>query len=242
MSTEPGSARMAAVLGSPVRHSLSPVLHSAAFRALGLNGWHYERIECDAERLPGLVASLGPECVGLSVTMPGKRAALSVATEATARAEAVGAANTLVRLRSGGWCADCTDVDGVLGALDVTGGIRTGPSTTAVILGAGGTAAAALAAFATLRVGGVTLVVRDPARAEATVAAAHRMGIPIDIARWTDVRLGRLAAGASVVVSTVPPDAVAEHAEEIAGAACLLDVIYHPWPTPLAEAAQRRER
>ena len=70
------AGRKAAVLGSPVSHSRSPQLHLAAYRALGLDDWTYERIECTAEQLPPLVGSLGPEWVGLSVTMPGKFAAL----------------------------------------------------------------------------------------------------------------------------------------------------------------------
>jgi len=66
----------AAVLGSPVGHSLSPVLHRAAYRALGLPGWTYEAIECDEARLPGLLAGCGPDWAGLSLTMPLKRAVL----------------------------------------------------------------------------------------------------------------------------------------------------------------------
>ncbi|NBH12311.1 shikimate dehydrogenase, partial [Amycolatopsis sp. SID8362] len=76
------------MLGKPVAHSLSPVLHGAAFAALGLTGWTYERIETGAEELPALVDGLGPEWAGLSVTMPGKRAALDHAAEATPRAAA----------------------------------------------------------------------------------------------------------------------------------------------------------
>ena len=85
----------------PIGHSRSPQLHLAAYRALGLTGWTYERIECSAEDLPGLVAGLGPEWVGLSVTMPGKFAALALADERTERAERVGSANTLVRTAAG---------------------------------------------------------------------------------------------------------------------------------------------
>lgn len=91
-------ARRAAVLGKPVAHSLSPVLHLAAYRALGLTDWTYERVEADAQRLPELLSGFGSEWVGVSVTMPGKHAALEFATEATPRARAVGAANTLVKL------------------------------------------------------------------------------------------------------------------------------------------------
>jgi shikimate dehydrogenase len=108
--------RKAAILGSPVAHSRSPQLHLAAYHALGLNDWTYERIECTADELPTLVGGFGPEWVGVSVTMPGKFAALRFADERTPRAELVGSANTLVRTDRG-WRADNTDIDGVAGAL-----------------------------------------------------------------------------------------------------------------------------
>ena len=108
--------RRAAVLGSPVAHSLSPVLHGAAYTALGLTDWTYERVECDAAALPGVVGGLDADWVGLSVTMPGKKAALAVAASASTRAQRLGVANTLVRTGDG-WAADCTDVDGIAGAL-----------------------------------------------------------------------------------------------------------------------------
>ncbi|MCK5756897.1 MAG: shikimate dehydrogenase, partial [Mycobacterium sp.] len=85
-----GGARRAAVLGSPIAHSRSPQLHLAAYRALGLDDWTYDLIECDAERLPALVGGFGPEWIGVSVTMPGKFAALRFADEATERAQLVG--------------------------------------------------------------------------------------------------------------------------------------------------------
>ncbi|EID52605.1 shikimate-5-dehydrogenase, fungal AROM-type [Saccharomonospora xinjiangensis XJ-54] len=244
MSTEPGVStvafRRAGVLGSPVRHSLSPVLHNAAYAALGLTGWHYDTHEVDAEALPGFVHSLGEEWVGLSVTMPGKRAALAVADEATPRALAVGAANTLVRLPSGGWRADCTDVDGVTGALRAAGGFRPGSPATGMVLGAGGTAAAAVAALGELGLTDVHIVVRDPARAKATAETARGAGLGVVVHRWAEADFGALAASARVLVSTVPPDAVAPHVPALAAVPCVLDVIYHPWPTPLAEAVAAR--
>ena len=69
------------VFGSPIAPSRSPQLHLAAYRALGLHGWTYDRIECTADQLPGLVAGFGSEWVGVSVTMPGKFAALRFADE-----------------------------------------------------------------------------------------------------------------------------------------------------------------
>ncbi len=245
MSTESDmstvTSRRAGVLGSPVRHSLSPVLHNAAYTALGLTGWHYDTHEVDAESLPGFVHALGDEWMGLSVTMPGKRAALAVADEATPRALAVEAANTLVRLPSGGWRADCTDVDGVAGALRAAGGFRAGDGRTAVVLGAGGTASAAVTALGELGVADVHVVVREPARAHATTEAARRAGLAVSVHRWAEADLGALATGAQVLVNTVPPEAVAPHVGELAAVPCVLDVIYHPWPTPLAEAVAARD-
>src|SRR6202012_5659254 len=115
-----------------IAHSRSPQLHLAAYQALGLHDWTYDRIDCDAQELPGLVEGLGPEWVGLSVTMPGKFAALRFADQRTTRAEQVGSANTLVRTRQG-WRADNTDIDGVVGAL----GSKVGGSGRALICGSG---------------------------------------------------------------------------------------------------------
>ncbi|WP_410655166.1 shikimate dehydrogenase [Amycolatopsis sp. lyj-112] len=227
------------MLGKPVEHSLSPVLHGAAFRALGLDGWTYERVEMDGPGLPAFVRGLGPEWTGLSVTMPGKRAALEHADEVTPRAASVGAANTLVR-RESGWLADCTDVDGVTGALRIAGGYSADPDDAAVILGAGGTAAAAVVGLASLGVRTVRLVVRDPARATETAEAAKRAGLDVEVLRWADADFGKLAADSAVLVSTVPPDAVRPHLTDLAGIGVVLDVIYHPWPTALAEAVAER--
>lgn len=223
--------RRAAVLGSPIAHSRSPELHLAAYHALGLD-WTYERIECTAERLPGLVDGLGPEWVGLSVTMPGKEAALAYASERTERAVLVGSANTLVRVESG-WRADCTDVDGVLGALRDGGvtGIDTG-----VVLGAGGTARPALLALSELGARTVTIVARDAGRARPAVELAERLGMSATIIGFEPVALTEVCARAGAVVSTVPADAAAAVTSAVAAAPVVLDAIYNPWPTPLADA------
>ena len=231
MRTESG--RRAAIVGSPVAHSLSPVLHGAAYRALGLD-WTYERIEADAAALPALVSSLDESWVGLSVTMPGKQAALSVATDATARSVAVGAANTLVRQGSG-WRADCTDVDGIVGALRAVGFAGSGYG---LVLGAGGTACAALAAFADLGLASAYVVVREPARAEQAVRCGSKLGLPVEVVGWASASWTTLVRDAAVVVNTTPPDAVEPHVSSLASAPCVLDVIYHPWPTPLAAAVE----
>lgn len=227
------------MVGSPVAHSMSPVLHLSAYRELGLTGWTYDRIDVGERELPEFVAGLGPEWAGLGVTMPGKRAAYELATERTDRAVAVGAANTLVALGFGAWLADCTDVEGVTGALLAAGGYRPVAGAIGVVLGAGGTAAAALAGLAELDVTDVVLVVREPGRAAAVLAAAERIGTHVTVSRWAGTDLRALVTEAAVVVSTVPGGAVDPFVEDIAHARCLLDVIYHPWPTPLAEAVAR---
>ncbi|AQA05713.1 shikimate dehydrogenase [Mycobacterium sp. MS1601] len=227
-STVPGN-RKAAVLGQPIAHSRSPQLHLAAYRALGLTGWTYERIECTAEQLPALVDSLGPEWVGLSVTMPGKFAALSYASERTARAEQVGSANTLLRTDTG-WRADNTDIDGVAGAL----GVRL--SGTALLLGAGGTAPAALVGLVSLGIEHVVVAARNKDKAARLVQLAASVGVSAECCPLEHQALARHAGVCSAMVSTVPADAVAPFAEALATAPVLLDAIYDPWPTPLAAA------
>ncbi|MBF6170316.1 shikimate dehydrogenase [Nocardia blacklockiae] len=227
------SGRRAAVLGSPIAHSRSPQLHLAAYRALGLD-WTYERIECTAERLPGLVDGLGPEWVGLSVTMPGKVAALEYAAEVTERAVLAGSANTLVRT-DGGWRADCTDVDGVRGALQAAGVER---ASRAVVLGAGGTARPALLALAELGVREVAVLARDAGRAANALALARRLDMSAELVGFDDAPVRAVCARADVAVSTVPADGAAPVAAAVAAAPVVLDAIYNPWPTPLAAAVR----
>ncbi|WP_072688831.1 shikimate dehydrogenase [Rhodococcus marinonascens] len=236
MAGELVNARKAAVLGRPIGHSRSPQLHLAAYRALGLTEWTYDRIECDADQLPGLVSGLGPEWVGLSVTMPGKIAALRFATERTARAVAIGSANTLVRIE-GGWRADCTDVDGVSGAL-TAGGLGTVSGAEAVVVGAGGTARPALAALADLGVKSVTIVARDAGRAASAVSCAKSVGLDVRLLGFDSPELGARCAGAAVLVSTVPSAAISDHTAMVGRAPFVLDAIYDPWPTPLARAVE----
>ncbi|WP_328397111.1 shikimate dehydrogenase [Nocardia sp. NBC_00416] len=231
MGADSAGSRRAAVLGSPITHSKSPQLHLAAYRALGLD-WTYERIECTADELPRLVDGLGPEWAGLSVTMPGKEAALAYAQERTERAVLVGSANTLVRTATG-WRADCTDVDGVLGALR-GGGVT--ELSEAVVLGAGGTARPALLALAELGAAGVTIVARDAGRAAGARDLADRLGMATESIGFDAPELAAVCARAGAVVSTVPYPAAAAVAAMVAAAPVVLDALYNPWPTPLAEA------
>jgi shikimate dehydrogenase len=212
----------------PVGHSLSPVLHNAAYAALGLDGWRYEAHECDEAGLAGFVAGLDREWAGLSLTMPLKRAALEVAGRVAPGAAAIGAANTLVR-RGAVWEAHNTDVAGIVAALGGAGRGR------AVVLGAGGTAQAALAALAELGIDDVTVLVRSAARAAELRAAADRIGSS-PVVREALHEPAALA-GADVVVCTLPAGA-ADALYGIGPGTTVLDVVYTPWPTPFAAVAE----
>ena len=224
------SARRAAVLGSPIAHSRSPQLHLAAYRALGLDDWTYDRIECTADELPALVGGFGPEWVGVSVTMPGKFAALRFADEHTRRAELVGAANTLVRTPTG-WRADNTDIDGVTGALGEASGH-------AIVVGSGGTAPAVVIGLVELGVQRITVVARNREKVTAVVDLATKVGVE---AGWCDIagpKVAQVVATADAVVNTIPADAAARYASVLATTPVMLDAIYDPWPTPLASAVE----
>jgi shikimate-5-dehydrogenase len=222
------AAKKAGVLGSPITHSRSPELHLAAYRALGLHDWTYELIECGADELPAVVGGFGPDWVGVSVTMPGKFAALRFADERTVRAELVGSANTLVRTRSG-WRADNTDIDGVMGALAAASG-------RAVVSGSGGTAPAVIVALAELGISHITIVARNPDKAARLVELATDVGVAAQFCDLDGDAVADEVEAAEVLVSTLPADVAARYVNVFAGASVLLDAIYDPWPTPLAAA------
>lgn len=222
------TARRAAVLGSPVDHSLSPVLHGAAYDSLGLP-WSYERIDCDGDRLPALVASAGPEWVAFSVTMPGKAAAAAVAETRSELVELLGVANSLIRVAAG-WRAENTDVDGIREALRAAGVDRVRQP---LVLGSGHTARAALAAVAQLGAQQVIIAARRPGT---VLELAASLGLTATAVAFDPVRVRTAAVEADLVVSTVPAGVGDDLASALAQVPVLLDAIYHPWPTPLAAA------
>lgn len=220
--------KSAAVLGRPIAHSLSPVLHRAAYRALGLD-WTYDAIDCGVDELRSVLAARS-DWAGFSCTMPLKHAVLEVASEVRPLARAVGAGNTLLPRPGGGWVADNTDVAGIVAALDEHGVVPA----QVTLLGAGGTAQAAVAALAELGVSTCAVLVRDPSRTTALVATAEQLGVSLEIGV-----LGSHAAGldAGLVVSTLPSggaDPLTAHSWR--AGQVLLDVAYEPWPTPVAAA------
>lgn len=230
-----GQVLRAAVLGSPVSHSLSPALHTAAYAALGLTDWTYVRREVTEVELGDVLAGLDEEWRGLSLTMPLKEVAFDVAATVTDVARAAGAINTLVRREDGRWDGANTDVAGIVGALD---GVDHGGAAT--ILGSGATARSAALALVDLGVSDVVVAARNVETATDLVSLLHDRGVRAarqPLADWA-------RAPRPLVVSTLAPGA-----SESAGAAVvgdgeslrgttLMDVVYADWPTPLARAAR----
>lgn len=241
----PPDVRRAAVLGHPIAHSLSPVLHRAAYGALGLREWRYEAVDVTEEELPAFLAGLDEHWAGLSLTMPLKKIVLPHLDHVEPLAEVVGAVNTvLVQAGAGArpvLVGANTDVHGIVAALG-EGRPDVSPVRRAVVLGTGATAASSLAALAQLGCSTPQLFVRSMARAGATMRAAHRMGVePEFLSSELAERLLEALVVADVVVSTLPPraaDPLAEHltvsGRSVTGV--LLDCAYDPRPTALCTA------
>ncbi|MFJ3924390.1 shikimate dehydrogenase [Streptomyces sp. NPDC090022] len=225
----------AAVLGSPIEHSLSPVLHRAAYQELGLADWSYDRFEVDEAALPRFMAGLGAEWAGLSLTMPLKRAIIPLLDGISDTAASVEAVNTVVLTEDGRRVGDNTDIPGIVAALHERG-IDTVPS--AAVLGAGATASSALAALARICSGEVTAYVRSAGRAAEMRQWGERLGVEVRTADWS-AAAGALTA--PLVIATTPAgttDALAAAVPQAPGT--LFDVLYDPWPTALAAAWDER--
>jgi shikimate dehydrogenase len=216
------------VLGHPIAHSLSPVMHRAAYERLGLD-WDYDAYDVDEPGLPKFVAELDQSWRGLSLTMPLKRAVLPLLDEVSSTAREAGAANTVI-LEDGRRSGDNTDVPGIVAALAERGVQQVRSAT---ILGGGATAESVLLALRRIGLATVTVQVRDPARAEGLVSRAVAGGVDAIVSR-----LGDDPPESELVVSTVPAAAVAERADRlVVRSDVVFDAIYDPWPTPLTERA-----
>ncbi|MCA6093100.1 shikimate dehydrogenase [Streptomyces sp. SCA3-4] len=233
--SEPVERRRAAVLGSPIAHSLSPVLHRAAYAELGLGEWTYDRFEVDEAALPAFLDGLDASWAGLSLTMPLKRAVIPLLDSVSATARSVEAVNTVVLTDDGRRLGDNTDIPGIEAALRERG-VETVDS--AAVLGAGATASSALAALARICTGEVTAYVRSAERAAEMRQWGERLGVAVRTADWSRAAE---ALAAPLAIATTPAgatDALADAVPEHPGT--LFDVLYEPWPTPLAAAWARR--
>jgi shikimate dehydrogenase len=217
------------VLGDPIAHSLSPLLHRAAYDACGLE-WEYDAHRVPAGGLAAFVDGLDASWRGLSVTAPLKREAADRADEVSPSVVRAGVANTLVHA-DGRWYADNTDVPGAAAAIRA---VWTGPVSVATVLGGGATATSTGLALADLGARTIRLLVRDPARAASTVTAIgrHPAAPAVEVLSLHDDEVV-----GEVVVSTIP--AAAQTDDVVARCAdvpVVFEVVYHPWPTPLARS------
>jgi len=228
-----------AVLGDPVAHSLSPTLHRAAYARLGLS-WEYDAVPVGSGGLAGFLDGLDGSWRGLSLTMPLKREALALAAGATGlasglatdRARVAGGVNTLVLDGGRPVLADNTDLPGAVAAVRER---YDGPVARGTILGGGATAASTGLALCDLGAREVRLLARRPERAAdaAAAIAAHPAGPRVDV-----LPLAGTAVTGEVVVSTVPAAAQDDDlVRRCADVPVVFEVLYDPWPTPLAIAA-----
>lgn len=229
-----------AVLGSPIAHSLSPVLHRAAYAELGLD-WEYDAREVREEELAGFLDGLDDTWRGLSLTMPLKRAVVPLLDELSGRAVQARAANTVI-LEGGRRIGHNTDVSGAVAAIRE----RTDAAVpTAVILGGGATAASTLLALADLGCSSVRVVVRDPTRVQETLDAAgrHPARPMVEVLSFREAAGVAEALRPAIVVSTVPAQAQGEASLRVAASApVVFDVVYDPWPTPLGRLSAAEGR
>lgn len=232
-----GSRRRLAVLGSPIAHSLSPALHTAAYRVLGLD-WEYTAVDVAEGELDSFLDGLTPDWLGLSLTMPLKHEVQPRLTDLDRVAVLTGAVNTV---RFGGaetggprtLTGYNTDVPGLVRALAEAGIDR---AVHVSVLGAGATAASALAAAAELGAESVEIIARSPERAIPLVELGRQLGVVVTVAE-----LGTVAAAdriSDLVISTLPGDAAlpAEFPAALRARTPLFDVGYAPWPTALAQS------
>ena len=226
----------AQVWGQPVAHSLSPALHNAAYEALEIDAT-YDRREVGVADLPAALEALDKDIRGLSLTMPLKEAILPLVSDHRGLVQELGAANTVIR-HEGAFFLWNSDPAGITGALGANG---VGELDRGVILGAGATARSAIRALHDMGAAELVIISRDEARAKTTLDYARSVGVK---ARWGSLASLPETGQADIVVSTLPhgvdlSDAVP--AGLVRGAA-LLDVTYHPWPSPLARAWSASER
>jgi shikimate dehydrogenase len=224
-----------AVLGDPVAHSLSPVLHRAGYAAAGLDDISYDVVRMPEDGLADFVAGLDATWRGLSLTAPLKRRALQLGGTVTERARLAGGANTLLLERGSVVLADNTDLPGAVAAVRER---YDGPVRAATVLGGGATAASTALAMCDLGARRIRLLARSADRAAdaAAAVAAHPSAPTVEVASLADG-----VVNGEVVVATIPAEAQDEAlVARCADVPVVFEVIYDPWPTPIAAAAADR--
>ncbi|TFD09192.1 MULTISPECIES: shikimate dehydrogenase [unclassified Cryobacterium] len=229
------SSNRLAVLGSPIKHSRSPLLHRAAYRQLGLD-WSYDAVEVKTGSLAMFLSKVGPEWRGLSLTMPLKQEVLPFIDDCDRVAQLTGSVNTVLLRRvegRGTLSGYNTDVAGLVRALAESGVTHAAHVT---LLGAGATAASALMAAAELGAEFVTVLMRDAVKAQPLIELGRTLGVVVDLQDFGGVT----RVDSDVVISTLPGGTVLPTPLplELRERAVLFDVAYSPWPSGVASSWQ----
>ncbi len=218
------------VAGWPVAHSLSPAMQNAALESVGLAGWRYQRLPIPPELFHETVATLaGAGFRGVNVTIPHKHAALALASDPTPRARAIGAANTLIFEAAGTIRADNTDAPGLVAALPFSPAGRT-----ALVLGAGGSARAAVWALLDAGAREVRVWNRTPERAREMCTALG--AVPVDRADPADLLVNCTSVGLDPAQDGFKP--LPLDADDVTSYECVVDLVYSATETPLVQAAR----
>jgi len=227
------------VLGWPVAHSRSPAMHNAALAALGLRDWRYQRLPVPPELFTETTRALGTAgFLGANVTIPHKGAALALADEATATARAIGAANTLTFAEDGTIAAANTDAPGLIAAMDrAWGGVVQGRS--ALVLGAGGSARAAV--WALLDAGASEVMVCNRTHQRAIELARDLGARAVDTPQPADILLNCTSVGLqpSATQRQDPLQQLGLLHDQVGEYSHVVDLVYTDAPTPLLAAAHR---
>lgn len=223
-----------AVVGCPIGHSLSPVLHRAAYAALELEGPRYGAHEVAAGELAAFLASeAGRRLDGLSVTMPGKPEAFALAAEHDAVSARLRISNTLVRRADGSWRAENHDVHGIVASCADHGVERIGRGG---VLGSGATALSAVDALLEMGAREILLTARSPEKLAPLRAHAEAGGARVRTVDWScseQVLAGEAVISAIAAAGSPAVRQAWERVEDLPLPAVLLDVLYDPWPSPL---------
>lgn len=241
-----GKTKLLGVIGHPVEHSLSPVMHNAAIATLGLN-YVYLPLPVKPEDLPLALAGFAAiDIVGFNVTIPHKQAIVPLLSEVSPIAQAVGAVNTVWRTETG-WSGTNTDVQGFLAPLQEYN--RNWSQAVAVILGYGGAARAVVAALAQLGVRQIQVVGRHPQKLKDFVDSWENANLAVNISGHNWVELPDLISSANLVVNTTPigmypqvneSPLSAEIMAKLPQNAIAYDLIYTPNPTVFLQLAKER--
>jgi shikimate dehydrogenase len=229
----------AGVIGWPIAHSRSPIIHHHWLRELGIVG-SYERFPVEPKNLGAFTASIGQAgLLGANVTAPHKEAAYALCDRRTPVAEAMGAVNTLWRDGAELW-GDNTDVAGFLANMDDDAPGWAAGAKSAIVIGAGGAARAVIYALISRHIAHIAVFNRTEARADALAA---KFGATTEALPWSC--LAAQLRGADLLVNSSslgmagqPPLSIDLSA--LPGGATVADVVYVPLRTPLIEAAKAR--